>query len=76
MPDSNQRLVSEVYVEHSLSNSLDTICKLVTKSVNLLSEFKEIRDHKNRMLNMEEEKEPVIVDEEISSSIHGARNAA
>jgi hypothetical protein len=62
MPENTY--VSLPFIEPTLSSTLDKVCELVTKSVGLLAEFKGIREHKTRMLNLEEEKHPDTGEEE------------
>lgn len=56
MPDPNQRLPQQQYVEHNLSKTIVDICKTVNDTTQLLTNFKNIRENKNIELSKEEEK--------------------
>ena len=54
MPD--QRLPNQQFINHSLSTTVNSVTELVARTMQQLTEFAEVREKKNRMLELEEEK--------------------
>jgi len=57
LPDSNQRLPQEQFVEHSLSKTLEHAGQLIQSATECLSQFSRLREAKNKDIQLREDKE-------------------